>query len=86
MTDSDESSIPVSAGFEELKRIISRNLPENMGLLELLLIREWLSQEIQSCTAKSKRLGDLEKLSVELDKQLKGHEDQSSGSNRCKTI
>jgi hypothetical protein len=70
MKDSEEPIFPDRPGFEDVKRLISRNLPENMGILELLLIDEWISQEMKSCPDKSKRFGDLKKLRIELVKRL----------------
>jgi hypothetical protein len=77
MKDSDEPAIAARADLEDVKRIISRNLPENMGLLDLMLIDAWLSQEMQSCLDKSKRFDDLEKFRIELDKRIKDHKDPS---------
>ncbi len=70
--------LPVG-GQESYKLLIfiSRNLPHNMGMLELLLIDEWLSQEMQSGLDKSKRFGDLKKLRIELEKRIQDHKDQS---------
>ncbi len=77
MKDSDEPTFPDRPGLDDIKRFISSNLPENMGLLELSLIDEWLSQEMQTGLGKSKRVGDLKKLKIELQKRLQGHKDQS---------
>ena len=76
MKDSDEPTFPDIPGFEDIKRFISRNLPENIGILELLLIDEWLSQEMQSGLGKSKRAGALKKLRIELVKRIQGQNDQ----------
>jgi len=77
MKDSDEPTFPGGPGFEDIKRFLSRNHPENMGILELLLIDEWLSQEIQSGPDKSKRFGDLKKLRIEKEKRIQGNKKQS---------
>jgi len=77
MKDSEEPTFPARPGFEDVKRFISRDLHENMGLLELLLVDEWISQEMQSCLDKSKRFGDLKKLRIELENRIQDLKDQS---------
>ena len=77
MKDSDEPTFPDRPGLDDIKRFISSNLPENMGLLELLLVDEWISQEMQSCLDKSKRFSDLKKLRIELENRIQDLKDQS---------
>ena len=77
MKDSKEPPFPDKPGFEDLKRFISRNLPENMGLLDLVLIGEWLSQAMQNYPDKSKKVGDFKKLRIELEKRIQDHKKQS---------
>ena len=77
MKDSDKPALPDRPELEDIKRLISRNRPENMGIMELVLIDAWLSEQMQAGAGQSKRLSDLEKLRSELENLLRFPADSS---------
>jgi hypothetical protein len=77
MKDSDKPALPDRPELEIIKRLISRNRPEDMGIMELVLIDAWLSEEMQSGAGQSKRLCDLKKLRSELENRLRSPADSS---------
>ena len=71
MRNSDKPALPDRLELDVIKRLISRSRPENMGIMELVLVDAWLSEEMQSGTGQSKRLRDLKKLRSELENRLR---------------
>ena len=76
MKDSDEPTLPGGPGYEDIKRNISGTQPDNMGILDLLLIDAWLSQEMRSFPNTSQRVCDLKKLKTELVERLQHLQDE----------